>query len=408
MTLSSSTKSLSKSDLVFSLTFAFVIVFLQFQFGLYRNFPITVSLIALPFVMSSLFSGDANPVIKMMILFSFCLNIIVYFMEADNLDGIQWIQSFALFNLTYYGIYSVSRDSLKNTTILVSAIRIVIPVCFAFSLLQSSIGFGRYHWLDIPFGNFSNLNTHKLNSLASVSRAPGFYIEPSYNALVAICLLPVVALLKSNRQRWIYMSLISLWLLATRSFSGLMTMSIILLLKVLFTKKKSSIDIFILVIYALVISGYTLSRIESITQPGSSAYFRLISPIKIYTTNLEKFPLGVPLGVREMLVISSSERLEDNLVTSIDNGWLYILIYFGLFGIVFLTMIMVYCLRLSLKLRNLGSEYWVFGLLPVFTLGFTGGITMPEFILLSGVMISLIRGHLVQTLMLKRLDRNEV
>jgi hypothetical protein len=145
------------------------------------------------------------------------------------------------------------------------------------------------------------------------------------------------------------------------------------------------------VIYGIGISGYLISRFKSISEPGSSAYFRLISPIKIFATNLGEYPLGVPLGLREMLVISSDERLERNLVTSIDNGWLYILIYFGLIGLVFIASIMIYCLRLSIKLKKLGNDFWIFGFLPLITLGFTGGITMPEFILLYAVMINMIR-----------------
>ena len=375
---------------------ASIIVFLQFQIGLFRNFPITVSVLALPFVLHYLFSGSTPSGIALILIFSFCLNIIVYFTKTERLDTTQWIQTFLLFILTYYGIYCASKELNRRTKQLVSAVKIAIVLCASFSTLQMTIGFGKINWLDNPFGNNLNLYAHKLDLLAPISRAPGFYIEPSYNALVAICMLPVVALLKSNRERNFYLVVLSIWLVATRSFSGLLTISFILLFKVIFSRKKSWIDALILIVYGLAVSGYAFTRFESITKPGTSAYFRIVSPLKIFTSNFAEYPLGVPLGVRETLVISSDQRLENNLTTSIDNGWLYLLIYFGIVGVIFLMLIGLYCVKLCMKLKDAGSQYWVFGLLPLLTLGFTGGITLPEYILLNAVMISLIRGYLPQ------------
>ncbi len=334
--------------------------------------------------------------IELILVFSFCLNIIVYFSKTENLDTTQWIQTFLLFILTYFGIYSVSKKQIRNIKQIVSAVKIAILFCASLSFLQMTIGYGEIKWLDNPFGNNANLYAHKLNILAPIPRAHGFYIEPSYNALVAICMLPVIALLKSNRERNFYMVIISIWLIATRSFSGLLTIFFILLLKIIFARQKSRFDALIILFYGVAVSGYVFTRFESIAQPGTSAYFRIVSPLKIFASNFAENPLGVPLGVRETLVISSDQRLENTLTTSIDNGWLYILIYFGVVGVFFLMLIGLYCVKMCIKLKDAGSQYWMFGLLPLFTLGFTGGITLPEYILLNGIMISLIRGNLPQ------------
>lgn len=323
--------------------------------------------------------------------------------EAINI--VEFLRTYALWafsSLTILFSYKlpilarhVNSESLEK-----AAFACLVVLC-AFSLTQTVAfaGLGSTVLYN-PFGQHQYLGEYDVSRFANarIIRAPGFYLEPSFNAFVitslyAICLL-------GNFRLWISSILTLSALFFIQSVTGLIVFIVIwllVLMNIQFGKSKARktwgrLGIVNLVLaLAIMFSGGVggivkapgadaATRLTEINAPGSSGYYRMVAPLTVIRDVLTYNPLGKPLGHIEETLVKYQLKNGQQQGTSLDNGLYLLVFYFGWLGVVFIAFLIVNILK-QIGSPTGSNKVLALGFVLA-SLNFSGGILLPEYIFL--------------------------
>lgn len=250
-----------------------------------------------------------------------------------------------------------------------------------------------------PWGTHQYLHTFATEKQFVDIRAAGFYLEPSFDALV-ICVLSFFLLQQSQHRIRVLLIAIP-GILATQSVSGFASLAAAVLYVVTsggyprLGARREGRGLIGLALSAIFIVGifpsieYLRQRLSTVSTVGSSANYRLDAPLQVISYVLLHHPFGEPLGSVQQVVGSFALYNGTQIGTSLDNGAYLLIYYFGWVGLALLAWFLANALRRSLLERSFRPlAMWVFVMTCLVN---TGGILTPEFVVLAIIFISSFR-----------------
>lgn len=309
-----------------------------------------------------------------------------------NIDlSIEFFKSYALYIQSLFIVFIVftckPRKIVRIENILKSVRHIQIIVA-VFAIIQ--IILFDYFGSDILYNPWGSNQFNKAYDpfIYTNARSVGFYLEPSFLALVSLSLFFSRYVLDG---RLVYGNLITTSLILLTSESSFGQLVFILLIFFIYRSFAAQyirviISIMILCITILVLFNldyiitFNLFRLNELTSQDSSGYWRLIAPLVLFEGNLVELVSGFPFGSIEKN-IESYFMFDGNKWhgTGIDNGIYVFIYYFGLLALVFF----LYLFSLFIKTNDvLIKNYIVF---YVLMLTANGAIFSIDFIFLTVV-----------------------
>ncbi len=374
------------------LVFSIIYLLLQFQFAYILDFPITISLITLPFVILSFVRIKFSIPLICTMATATALSVVNQLISKNVGNEIQFLRTLSLVLITIFGIGVAISGELKLKNLAkIEFVLVSLVILTIISIAQALLGYRFGSFVTNPLGNFTYHYQYKADLDSSLTRASGLYSEPSFNALVCLSFVPLVFSIVSNRKRFFYIVLLLLYMTSTFSLTGILSLSVVLLLWILDNRKINFIRIFFFVTFITFMANYILQRIETLSVTGSSANFRLIAPIKAISEILPQNILGIPLGSLENTIFRFGFLNGSKVGTSVDNGYLLLIIYFGLAGLILTGAILIFSVRLANTMRKLDMRGWQMAIVPALALNFNGGIFLPDFICIMIFVIVTIR-----------------
>lgn len=365
---------------------------LQLQFAYVLDFPITVSLLGLFFFLTYFIKFEIN--LKILLLVSFCILITILNQFFSNSIGneLQFLRTLLLVLLSIVMLGNAFTAKLKlNTDLKIEIMLNALTILAVISILQAILGYRFGSFVTSPLGQFSYQYQYKADLNSTVTRASGFYSEPSFNALVCLSFLPIVLSIRDKRKRATYSIILSGYMVSTFSLTGIVSLGFIFLLGFWEDRKIRFFPILSFAVLFIFTSQYISSRWQSLSIDGSSANYRIIAPyraiLKIIPENLS----GIPLGSLEV-TIRKFEFLNGNRIgSSVDNGYLLLILYFGIIGIVLVILIILHTLRMAVRMNQENMYGWQMIFVPSLTLNFNGGIFLPDYLCVLILIVITIR-----------------
>ena len=370
---------------VASLTFGFVVL-QHFELFAIGTYPVTLGLfvgLALIIMSSSRLNIGRLIVAVVLILVP---NSIVQIASPSLRDGsAAFFETYGLFVL---GAVVVSQYSKR--TVRVEAVDGVLKGAFgalivivALSVIQVFTGSrGSVAWFN-PWG--SNQYLYEYNphlEFNPIPRAAAFYLEPSYAAFVVGTLS--LALIVGRRHSVSAWALGAVGLLAVRSATGLLVFSLVAVVAVLMSRSKWRVPAVVAIVAGAVVAvPYLAGRLDSTFTVGSSAYYRLIGPLSILRDTLNRFPLGHPFGSLRNTVADYGILNGAAAGDSLDNGFYVVVFYFGWLGLIACFALVAWAAKQVIhSMHSSGSTEGLLALWSVGTLIFSGGIMLPEYLIM--------------------------
>ena len=382
-------------------------LFLQFQVAYLLDFPITLSLIGLPLFIGALVHFKLSN--KTLLIG--CLFIVVTIMNqllsrnAEN--SIQFLRTFLLVLMTIFSMgWSISGKLKKNLDKKLDAMLVGLVILSGISITQAILGYKYGAFVTNPLGKFSYEYQYKADLNSVLTRASGFYSEPSFNALVCISYVPLVLSIQTPRKRAFYLLILAIYMISTLSLTGILTLGLILFLSVWDGRKIKIFPMISLLILLSLTINYVFQRIDTIHVEGSSANFRIVAPVKAILEILPMNLLGIQLGSLERTITKFGFLNGSKVGSSIDNGMLLLVLYFGLIAFGILGSIIFYTISVARKIYKSDLLGWPMALVPLLALNFNGGIFLPDFVCVISFMIVTIRMQLIRIEINEKAIRN--
>lgn len=364
------------------------IIFLHFMIVRMAGFPLTI----VPFAISIFLYFHVKTAIKprglllggALLIWPICVYV-MYEMLGGSADLTEFSKTYLLWVYAISAIILISFAPLKRTINYSFEFLIALVVITVFSLAQ--ILFFKLLGSTLlynPFGAYTYMGEYQIERFSGdeYSRAPGFYLEPSFCAFVIFFL--TAAILISNDKNRAFNWLLAFSLLSvviTGSASGMIAIPSLIIVRaiaILKSKLLKLILVFVTPVLIVIFGEIFLShRVEEIAVEGSSGYWRLVAPLIILTKVFAEYPLGVPFGQIEAFLLPLGLQHGTNTGTSIDNGVYYLAFYFGWFVVPFVAGLLYKFLQSMFRGDVTGVTYWWFIL---FSLQFSGGVLLPEYI----------------------------
>ena len=281
-------------------------------------------------------------------------------------------------------------------------IHFTLAVIVALSVGQTVTGALGSEMLFNPFGRFQFQNEYQPHLEANLlPRAQGFFLEPSYDAFVIGTL--AVALLCARKYFHSTIALGLVGMAACQSATGLILFLGITVLIALKSRPGIAVPTLLASATLGVFSGgYSLTRIGSIGNVGSSGNYRLVAPLRVLGDVLVSHPLGLPLGsIYDVIVKYDLVMVGVDQTVSLDNGVYVVVYYFGWTGLILLSLFAIWTISSVLRRRDADPEKRYLWILPVWLLGsllFSGGIMAPEFGLMTWLVIAASSGSRLKPL----------
>ena len=366
------------------------ITFLQFQLAFIFQYPITVGLLVLPFLMFTLFR-PVLPVRNFVIILLLLEQSILNFLLNPNENPAQFVRTFILVAICilFVSISISSPLKLPSERLLNS----LSTIFFGFTLLSGMQYFlGDYiPTLNRPFGRFTNYYALLNSTYGEHFRSTAFFNEPSYNALVASSFIPFIFYRFSGTKRSIYLTAGLAYVFFAHSLAGILLYGVLTSANFFSKSSSKKILIFALPTFVFLLSNFITERSSSINIPGSSSNFRLIAPILAAKKIVPENPFGIVLGSLERHMHVLGFLNGTSIGTSLDNGIFLIILYFGLVGLLAVILVFsIISIKMNQQLKQ-GNKDWSLLLIPPLMLLFTGGVFTPEFVLILSFAIYFIR-----------------
>lgn len=300
---------------------------------------------------------------KTYLLWASAATVILVALGAKVRGNSYWVGRAAFISLTIITIYSVAQ--------------VVLYQFFSSALLYN------------PFGEHQFLYQYDVLLHSVIIRAPGFYLEPSYNAFVVTSMLIITII--SNYRPTYALALAAIAFLVIKALSGVLVYMFILAGYLVLRGSRKQIvasgAILVGILLAASVSGvgsYMVGRIASINVEGTSTQYRIIAPLPIVGDVLTNHFSGLPFGTTEQVLLDYGLVLgESNVGSSLDNG-LYILIFY--FGWIAIGAAAFAGLAGAFLFRIKASNLYVIGFLFL-SLFYSGGIFSPEYIFIITLVI---------------------
>jgi putative colanic acid polymerase len=218
----------------------------------------------------------------------------------------------------------------------------------------------------------------------ALSRAQGFYLEPSFGALVMITLC-VVLLLAGYRTR-AAMLIVAAGLFFNRSFSGIITFALIVAIhfglsfgRHVGRTVKLAAAVALIGISGVVLRQVLVARLSELTSEGASAYYRIISPLIVLRDVLQQHPFGVEMGQIEAFMVPYGLLQTGSEGNTLDNGLYVLVFYFGWIG-----LLMVLALFATAVVQVIAGhrDRAILRTFFFLSMAFSGAIFVPEYALL--------------------------
>lgn len=398
---------------------ALTIIFLHFMFCRVWGYPLTVA----PFsLMLFLFVGyQVNP--KRIWLWGAAILVVPFaallwsVVKHEHPDMVHYFRTYALWSLAAFALLVSYKSDPVAAGSRSRGIENIVLICligltvFSFAQVVLFAGFGA-EALYNPFGQHQYLDQYDVSRFANdyIVRAPGLYLEPSFNAFVLLSLY-VVCLLARYKLRFAS-ALTLLGLFFIQSMIGVLAFIVIwlsILLHVCLGKhvpgrlgltRTSIINLALACLIAYTggfdglahhggpshhnagsVWGVTgEERFEELSTPSKSGYYRMIAPLPVLRDVLSDAPLGKPLGQMERTVSSYHLLNGSQYGKTIDNGMYYLIFYFGWMGLAFLVFL--WARTLKAMFSPCGTNKLIVLTYLFASLQFSGGILLPEYIML--------------------------
>lgn len=363
------------------------IALLHLQLASVAGFPLTLALPVFVLWVVINLDHERPPTLVPVLASILVLPIVVFFLSPQT-SLLEFLRTFALLGLTITALWHIGGKSKCHLRLRPGSewLFACLTLISGLSVLQFFTGFLGSEALFNLFGSYQYLYEYEPNLEFGVVRAHAFYLEPSYNALV-IATLATVLLLRGYRPA-ITICLTLGGLLSTSSLSGFVWLSIFLL-SVVLCRRPLGVARALLPLGALVVASvtfpYVTDRMGSFGDIGSSANFRLIGPVQLIQNTMLTDPLGAPLGSADVAVTSLDLLNGVEVGSSLDNGYYLVLYYFGWAGVLLCAGYIIFGGIAALSLHRTGQMFWAAPIGACLFPVFTGGIMLPEFLLLAAI-----------------------
>jgi putative colanic acid polymerase len=370
-----------------SLTLIAAIVFIHFTPVSILGFPLTLAPFAiLVFLLTHFKLSIHRNVLYLFILLIFAPIIIyiVFIVLGGWSEPLEFMTTYLLWIYAVFGmmlsLFSKPRIISDHSKDFITALLIVVLFSVAQVLFVKLFSSALLYQ---PFGDFSYMGGGGLIS-ENLVRAPGLFLEPSFNAFIMFFLASVIVMKNPRIKGNILILVLSgIGVLVTTSIIGVVSilgLIFFLSLNLIVKKNKVLFYVFILLSIAVLITLndflFTLDRFNEINTEGTSGYWRLIAPLIITSEVLFQYPLGVPFGHMQDFIIPLGILHGGSVGSTLDNGMYVLLFYFGWLGVYFVLW-MFYMFVKEIYHRNIrGMVFWWF---VIFSLQFSGGIFLPEY-----------------------------
>ena len=372
-----------KPFLVFTIICA--IVFLQFTPLVIAGYPLTIGFLLATVV---IFIGVPKKatfcnilLLLSLIATSLAIHLSGWMLGSIDFSGYWKSQAIIITSACYIFLAITGRFSLDRSD-LAFALEISLAIVSAFIWLQF-LTFSILGWDGLfgIFGKFSYLGiSHSAITQGSI-RCYGFYLEPSYCAMVVLMVGACLAVLRQLNWQWMAVILVNI--LFIKSAFGFVLYFILLTYfaytKGLLAAKLTPRHIIYLAaglstLSVLFISGVfdpILSRFSELYTPETSGYFRFIAPAALMIDTLLNKPFGYgPGSVEAIMSLQNISMGPNETQLSLDNGIYVLILYYGVFGL----LSVMYILFSSVKYFLLREDRKSFLFFMIFmSLNFTGG-----------------------------------
>lgn len=365
---------------------------LQFQLAYISQFPITISLIGLPFFILSFVKFKISNMNLILCSFFIVVSTLNQLVSSNSGNSIQFLRTFflVLMTLVFVGIAISGELKLKASEKLNNMLLALI-ILAGISFAQMILGYKYGSFVTQPFGQFSYQYQFKADLNSPITRASGLFSEPSFNALVCFSFTPLVFSIPEKKKRVIYSIVLLTYMISTFSLTGIVALGVIYLLWVWDEGQIKYFPILSIFVLLAMTANYISERIRSIDVNGSSANFRIVSPLRAISRLLPENLFGIPLGSLEETISKFGFLNGNRIGSSVDNGLLLLVLYFGFFGIVAVVLMIYYSIKTARKIYSLGLPGWQIAFVPLMAMNFNGGIFLPDFICVISFIIVTIR-----------------
>lgn len=300
--------------------------------------------------------------------------------ELNFID--YWKSQAIIFTTACYLFFSVNGRLLLERSTFIRALKFSLLILSVFLLLQFST-FYVLGWQGLfgVFGDYSYMGVNHDAVTQGSIRCYGFYLEPSYCAMVVLFLGACLAVLRQLNYVW--MAVILVDILFIKSVFGFAVYFVLLAyfayIKGMIALRLTPRHLVYLAaglstISVLFISGVfdpILSRFDELYTPGTSGYFRFIAPGALMVDTLLNHPFGYgPGSVEAVMSLQNISLGENKTQLSLDNGIYLLILYYGAFGL----LSVLYLIFSSVRHFLLGEDRKSFMFIMILmSLNFTGG-----------------------------------
>lgn len=368
------------------------VICLHLQVFSVGGYPVTLAALSVPVILAArLKSGP--PSWQLLVL---CSLILVKSLQAlldQDANDIEFLRTLALVCIAIWIVGCCSGGDLRRVKVEPRLYLAIICVIGSLSWLQWVSGeLGSLMFFN-PWRSFQYLHQYDPHLGLVPVRASAFYLEPSFAALVLItCTLcaifcgarPINAVI-----------LAGLGLVPIKSASGILSLAVVLVICTvgnrLYGRERRGERWKLLT--ALLVVGffflpYLSTRLESTTQLGSSANYRLAAPVTVVKDAMREHLVGAPLGSVNDVVASAGLSNGSEAGSTLDNGIYVFLYYFGWAGLVLLVATAVTSVaRIAQRENILDRDLLLITAGILLSSVFTGAVFTPEFALLAGLAI---------------------
>jgi putative colanic acid polymerase len=219
-----------------------------------------------------------------------------------------------------------------------------------------------------------------------IPRAQGFFLEPSYDAFV-IGTLAVALLCLRKLPLWTTLLAI-VGMFVTQSATGLGILLVVAVALALTSRPRIALAAGATLLAGAVVMGpYLWGRAISITNSESSAYYRIVAPLRTLVDVLQSHPFGYPLGSVYEVLKTYRLTMAGIPQYSLDNGAYLLVFYFGWPGVLLLAALLAVSIRTLIVRRRQGGLSWIAPIWLIGSLFFSGAIMAPEFALMTGIVL---------------------
>lgn len=377
------------------------VIFLHFMFVRVGGYPLTLAPFALAAFMFVSYRFKFPKYVIVLWSFLLVLPFLNLTLPGSEVDLLEFMKTYLLWTLAVTVVLFATKAEVRLNSRWVSKAALVsLAILTFYSVAQAALY--RYFSLDLlynPFGEHQYLYQYDVLLHSGEIRAPGFYLEPSFNAFIVTSMLFIAVV--NNYRPVLALALAGIALLVIKALSGILIYGFILLgyLVLRGTRRQVSTAIAILIasvvlMYATSVGAYVMERFADVSVEGASTYYRLVAPLPVLRDVLLNDLTGLPFGTTEEVLLDYGLLLGDDLGSSLDNGFYLLIYYFGWVGIAAVVLAALAGLLSRGRWVRVSTLY-LLGYIFL-SLFYSGGIFAPEYVFILVLVIYAWRANRMQ------------